>query len=350
MIGRCTECGKADAELARRDLCRPCYQRHWRAGTLPPAPVVVRTFSEPVETTRAHGLRSTYVVVGCRCEPCTDANTSQQRERSHQRTREAWGATPAAFVDAEPVRAHIRQLTDAGMGWKRVAAVANVPTSTVSAILYGKAGRPRQRVRRATAENLLAVASIDRAPAAVIDGTGAQRRLQALVATGWTQQAVAQHLGWTPANFGRLIHAPRPSVLPSTHDLACALYDELWQGPPPPENSTQASAITRARNLAKRYGWVPPLAWDDDTIDNPMATPNLGMPSKSKESRREDVLELLHAGTHPDVIPGRLGISNDAWSKWLDRNQDVRTEVASARARAGQSHLPAATATRRRAA
>ncbi|MGO5480449.1 hypothetical protein ACTQVS_09920, partial [Anaerovoracaceae bacterium HCP3S3_H6] len=31
---------------------------------------------------------------------------------------------------------------------------------------------------------------------------------------------------------------------------------------------------TRVRNYAERQGWAPPAAWDDDTIDDPTATPH----------------------------------------------------------------------------
>jgi hypothetical protein len=45
------------------------------------------------------------------------------------------------------------------------------------------------------------------------------------------------------------------------------VYDELAMTPGP---------STRARDAAARRGWVPPLAWDDDEIDDPQARPARG--------------------------------------------------------------------------
>lgn len=39
------------------------------------------------------------------------------------------------------------------------------------------------------------------------------------------------------------------------------------------EFDEQASLVRRARRHATAQGWPPPLAWDDDDIDNPDASP-----------------------------------------------------------------------------
>ena len=97
----------------------------------------------------------------------------------------------------------------------------------------------------------------------VIDGTGTRRRLQALVAIGWTAPLIGARLDVTQALITRLYHRPR--VNSQTAAAVRALYDELWNVPGP---------SWRSRYRARVAGWPPPLAWDDDTIDDPTAWPH----------------------------------------------------------------------------
>lgn len=55
-----------------------------------------------------------------------------------------------------------------------------------------------------------------------------------------------------------------PSVTPETEALVRALYDDLWDKPGPEPRAVQ---------WAKKYGYAPPMAWDEDTIGDPDATP-----------------------------------------------------------------------------
>ena len=50
----------------------------------------------------------------------------------------------------------------------------------------------------------------------------------------------------------------------------------------------------RARSTAKRKGWAPPMAWDDDTIDDPQAKP-VGLRTRKarKAIDREELLWLV---------------------------------------------------------
>jgi transcriptional regulator with XRE-family HTH domain len=203
----------------------------------------------------------------CRCAACRAANTDAMRE---WRRRKAYGV--ASFVDAVPVRAHVRQLQAAGLGWIRIAELAGVSRSVIAELLYGTAHRePTKRVRPTTARQILAVTATlgVLADAAHIDATGTRRRLQALVAIGWSQSELARRLGVLPSNFPYLLD--RDQVRAATARAVVALYDQLWNAPPPDEN-----ARWRARRLAEAKGWLPPLAWDDETIDDPAAGPQLG--------------------------------------------------------------------------
>ena len=264
-----------------------------------------------------HGTRNAYVVDRCRCRPCRDAANAYERRRAKDR---AYGRQ--AYVDAQPAREHVERLQAEGMGWKRIARAAGIETSVVWKLLYGDPARgqaPTKRVRPATAEKLLAV-TLDLAPGAKVDSTGTTRRLQALVAMGWSQSELARRLGMLASNLGPIVHGRR-GVTQATADAVRALYDELWSTPAPP-SGRHGAVPTKTRNYAARMGWVSPLAWDDDTIDDPDATPDLGGPEGGRRGRLhvEDVEWLLDQEDYTwDGLTARLGVTRSALDRALRR-------------------------------
>ena len=74
-----------------------------------------------------HGTRAAYVLDRCRCFPCSTANAQAETHRERQK---AYGRYDK-YVDAQPVRDHVRALMAQGMGWKRVAAAAGVSGSSM---------------------------------------------------------------------------------------------------------------------------------------------------------------------------------------------------------------------------
>ncbi|MDA3624280.1 hypothetical protein OU415_02460 [Saccharopolyspora sp. WRP15-2] len=222
----------------------------------------------PTKRPRAHGYAK-YKLDGCRCDVCRKACSDYTRYRTRQN---AYGRP--AFVDAEPVRTHVRALQAVGMGWRRIADEAGVGRSVMKKLLFGCPSRgmgPSKRIRPDTAEKLLAV-RVTLADHAVIDGTGTRRRLQGLVAIGWSQAKLAAELGMSPSNLGRVIAAEH--VLVSTARAMQRLYDRLWSTAPPEETHRDQITASRARRHALRHRWPVPMAWDDDTIDDPAARPS----------------------------------------------------------------------------
>ena len=131
------------------------------------------------------------------------------------------------------------------------------------------------------------------------DSAGTVRRLQALIARGWSIRHLGHRLGRTGPNMNRLMFGT-DEVLLATYVAVKRLYDELWDAEPPAASSDQKRARTRALNRAEREGWPPPLAWDDGTgphgIDNPDATPHPWKRTERKTSRTEDLIDLIEAG------------------------------------------------------
>lgn len=115
-------------------------------------------------------------------------------------------------------------------------------------------------------------------PWRTVDALGAHRRIQALVANGWSLPKLEQQGGlgrWVLADVLR-----KQRIYRNTFEAICQLYEELWDKRPPADTMQQRQSIARALNTAKRKGWVPPLAWDDDNIDERSARPK-GMRRKA---------------------------------------------------------------------
>ena len=263
------------------------------------------------QVTHQHGTYVAYVIDLCRCDDCREANRVQaeKRRRQHMYGRDR-------LIDATPVRAHILELSRQGMGWKRVARAAGVAESTTCGLLFGihpddpthpDHRPPRKKINRDAAAKLLAVRA-QLADHAVVDATGTTRRLQALVTLGWTVTALGRRLGKTSANMFTTIDSPR--VLEATRRRVAALYDELWNCPPVAITRHERTSATRAKRYAAAHGWAPPLAWDDDTIDDPSATPQGVATAPVRLSITTQVAELLEIGYSVTELPSRLGRSH----------------------------------------
>lgn len=81
--------------------------------------------------------------------------------------------------------------------------------------------------------------------AARIDATGTRRRLQALIAIGWTAELVAEQLGRRPNSLLRSMTGLSVTVR-TTQDVA-NLYERLWNATP-----AQATRVERAADDAAR--------------------------------------------------------------------------------------------------
>ncbi|MBV9023351.1 MAG: hypothetical protein JO362_06060 [Streptomycetaceae bacterium] len=220
---------------------------------------------------RPHGY-ARYRLDGCRCYVCGFARSEYDANRDRAIAYGRW----RPWVDAEPVRVHIRTLQACGVGLRRVAEATDVDRKRLQAIVSGRPERgtgPQEKIRPALAAAVLAVEpTLDLLGAKTpIDATGTRRRLQALIAAGWPQAQLAVRMGMSPGNFGATIGRER--VVVRTARAVQALYDELWRADPR-EHGVDNQAYSRARNHARVNGWAPVGAWDDERIDDPAAFPD----------------------------------------------------------------------------
>jgi transcriptional regulator with XRE-family HTH domain len=233
---------------------------------------------------------------------------------THRTRQKAYGRWETLYVDADPVRAHVQALRAAGVGSRKLNELSGVSRTSITALMTGRPFRgtgPSRQVYKATADKLLAVPVPSgyhgRALGANIGGCGTTRRLQALVAIGYTQHTLCRFLGISDTNASKLFTGRQTRVTTATAARVAELYDGLSMTPGPSQP---------ARNRAKKLGWPPPLAWDD--IDDPDENPDLG--AAEKVSFADRYLELRDLGYRDTQIADRFGIKPESLNRQLERH------------------------------
>lgn len=265
------------------------------------------------EANHQHGTYACYVADQCRCLPCTRANADYEQDRTRQQAYGRW----SGLVDAAPARAHIQALLERGMGLKQIQR-QGISSGTLTKLLYGvdrpdgTRRPPAARIKPATAEKLLAV-ELRLAEGARVDATGSIRRIRALVALGWSQSKLAALLGIRASNF----HFASGRRVTCTHGHAQAiarLYDDLSMQLPPEDNHRDRIAATRARRSAKVRGWLPPLALDDERLDDPTYEPESLTPdTKTDDLDHAAIYRRAHGDKSVRLTPAEAAQLVEDW-------------------------------------
>lgn len=138
--------------------------------------------------TYAHGEYAGYKLDRCRCTECKNANSAYGRERAL--------GVDVAYVGADPVRKHIAELAAAGVGLKQVAKVSGVSHGSLWKIVYGAPNRgPSKRVRKATADAVLAVTPRDAADGAKVPAGPTWKLIDEMIAAGVPKVRIAEAIG-----------------------------------------------------------------------------------------------------------------------------------------------------------
>lgn len=117
---------------------------------------------------------------------------------------------------------------------------------------------------------------------------GTTRRIQALYALGWTCVDMGREVGVSKESIARMMRGDFQLVTPPVLKRVKTVYARLSMTVPTDNQSAQRGLCRiheRARRDAARRGYVPPLAWDDESIDNPAATPDTGAEPKRVNGR-----------------------------------------------------------------
>ena len=271
--------------------CEPCKAGHreagraWRYGPDRPRRVL-----QPCGTAAAYNRHRNRREVPCR--PCMDAHARDERGRAAARR----GSTMRQLVPAGPVRDHVQQLRRAGLGARRIADLADISYGVVSRLLWGDRTRgraPSKSMFAAHAKAILAVeATVETLGSRIdVDATGTHRRLQALMVLGWTQVRLARQpeLDVAQQRINQLLQQDRVGAANAI--AVRRLYDRLWETPPPCRDARERDGADRTRARALAAGWAPAMAWDDDTIDDPAASPDYGTDAPAPGRRRRDAVD-----------------------------------------------------------
>jgi hypothetical protein len=275
-----------------------------------------------------HGLTSTcYVVHLCGCRACMDGNARRRRDRYRLL---AYGRSQDAHQPIEPIRQHLQALVDTGMIPERIAISAGVGGATVRRLLNSETAR---FVTGATARKLLAVTPDSSTLAAQgrVNGRGTRRRLQALAAIGWNHHEIARRLGYPRWKVNKALEGAYVDI--RVHDDIAALYDELWDQQPPTHTRAQRVGRSYALTVARRHGWLPPLAWDD--IDTDPAPPTAGqeplldeiaielaLAGQNVRLTRDERLEATRRGTERGLSLTQLSDLLGVDVRTIDRDRD----------------------------
>ena len=275
-----------------------------------------------------HGLTSTcYVVHLCGCRACMDGNARRRRDRYRLL---AYGRYQDAHQPIEPIRQHLQALVDTGMIPERIAISTGVGGATVRRLLNSETAR---FVTGATARKLLAVTPDSSTLAAQgrVNGRGTRRRLQALAAIGWNHHEIARRLGYPRWKVNKALEGAYVDI--RVHDDIAALYDELWDQQPPTHTRAQRVGRSYALTVARRHGWLPPLAWDD--IDTDPAPPTAGqeplldeiaielaLAGQNVRLTRDERLEATRRGTERGLSLTQLSDLLGVDVRTIDRDRD----------------------------
>jgi hypothetical protein len=149
---------------------------------------------------------------------------------------------------------------------------------------------------------------------------GTQRRLMALMNRSWAPQAIQRATGIPAAEITNAL-TDHAAISPGLAERVAAAYDRLWDQQPPratPEDR-QLAAATAAH--ARRRGWPPPMAYDDDLIDLPGGAAAPGWQRGTRTKRRwadfaEDIAFVREHGGYRQaplaVVAMRLGVTRAA--------------------------------------
>lgn len=192
------------------------------------------------------------------------------RRRRHKIMAGTW--QPMPLVDPGPSIRHLHWLRSLGISPDGCAEACNVASGTIHHVLYTM---PPRRILQASQDAILACRHpLDTLPdRRHIGSIGSRRRVQALAVAGWPRALLASRMGISTTALSAMIRRDRLTARNAR--TIRALHDELAMHPGP-------SDITRSRAI--RDGWTPALAWDDD-IDDPAASPDLGVDDPEEDTR-----------------------------------------------------------------
>jgi hypothetical protein len=193
---------------------------------------------------------------------------------------------------------HLRHLHHTyGMSCHRLGELAGLPAGLIAAIIRDVSA-PMRHVRPETEAKILAVQPEN--PSG-IGGTrtlaiGTTRRLQGLAALGYPLAWQAEQLGIDKRSLQRYVAGERKTAFFSTVLAVRGLYEKYENDHDPLAHGVTSRAMTACLHAARVNGYVKPIFWDWETLDDPEGFPDwtgkCGTPSGFQEHRRRAVMPV----------------------------------------------------------
>ncbi|MFD3537404.1 hypothetical protein [Streptomyces sp. NPDC058664] len=212
-------------------------------------------------------------------------------------------------MDLQPVIDHLHtlQLRYDRASCAFIARTAGVNASTLASALMDHTRDPRRGINTAIARRILALAELP-PPACPrrtqVTDTGLLRRLRALCAAGWSLEKIGTTGGISTKMLTAFASTNCPRSTPALRGAILAAWEQLSHQPGP---------SPAARRRARAKGWAPPLAWDNETIDDPAVSPSGIRNPSNQPPWNPDLLHhelgfLTHLGLSKTQALKRLGL------------------------------------------
>jgi plasmid maintenance system antidote protein VapI len=183
-------------------------------------------------------------------------------------------------VDPTEARTHLHELLAQGTTGRQIAEATGLAQKTITDLNTGR----YRTIAAQTAQLILDCRPgipLERlSPNQKVDATGTIRRLQALMAMGWSGGKISAELGWHNEQLQRVRAGGHSQVTARTAIRVRDLFDRLWD---------IDGGDKRARGTAIRNGWALPMEWDD--IDDPNETPTVAR--RTDAGQRDRALDRI---------------------------------------------------------
>ncbi|MFD7995577.1 hypothetical protein [Streptomyces mexicanus] len=236
-----------------------------------------------------HGTSNRYAY-GCRCRPCTKAATRADAERKLDRLAGRPRQIPAA-----PAAEHARALLNRGLTVTQIARESGLEPSTIRRLVGGQ-----KEILAVNAAKILAIPLNVRVTAGDVPAVGATRRIRALYALGHFNHLIAKEAGISRDAVCAIAAGKWPTIKVSVDDGIRAAYDRL---------SMRPGQSWKTRSWAEKHGWAPPLAWDDERIDDPQARPDFAQDEGPSVGEGVEYVDLVAVDAY---LSGRSVTVTDA--------------------------------------
>jgi len=247
-----------------------------------------RSLPTALASRRVAGLQTAgpHSLTASNCPNAQPGSSPRSVERSYERrraARRAGGTWGARYVPAGPARARLAEFLEVyRVSLGTAAELSGLGSATLSALHYAQHPRFSDWVHITTQSAVFGMRfDLDQfAAEALVTSVGTVRRLEALAVLGWSWPSLERRLDLPRQTL--MFRRARPRVRAEYGRQVRDLYDEL---------SMRRGPSAHAAGRAAAKGWLPPLAWDDEDLDDPRVPPAMSSLRRPAQARSTSVVQ-----------------------------------------------------------